>query len=90
MSNIEIYTKGYCPFCKYAKALLDAKGVIYREIEVSTDIALHQEMQARSGRRTVPQVFINNHHIGGSDDLAAAEASGELDALISSPVAVSA
>lgn len=82
MNDIDIYTKTYCPFCKRAKALLDAKGVSYRELEVSTDQALQQQMRDRSGRRTVPQVFINNRHIGGSDDLIEANNSGLLDELL--------
>ncbi len=90
MNNIEIYTKSYCPFCRNAKTLLDSKGLSYREIEISSSSALQQEMQDRSGRRTVPQVFINNRHIGGSDDLAAADANGILDELISLPSAASA
>lgn len=82
MNNVEIYTKSYCPFCKRAKALLDAKGVSYQDYEVSTDKKLQREMLVRSGRLTVPQVFINNRHIGGSDDLAEAEESGLLDELL--------
>lgn len=89
MNNIEIYTKGYCPFCHRAKALLDAKGVSYKEYEVSTDYALQQEMRDRSGRMTVPQVFINNRHIGGSDDLGDAENSGLLDELLGMQTSVS-
>ncbi|MGB1310201.1 MAG: glutaredoxin 3 [Leucothrix sp.] len=80
--KIEIYTKRYCPFCHRAKALLDAKGLDYEEIEVSMNPALEQEAQKRSGRKTVPQVFINNHLIGGSDDLADAAADGSLDKLL--------
>jgi len=79
--KIEIYTKPYCPFCHRAKALLDAKGLAYEEIDVSRNRALEQEMQERSDRDTVPQVFIDNHHIGGSDDLAEAKANGLLDKL---------
>ena len=84
MSYIEIYTKSYCPFCKRAKALLDSKGVTYSEYEVSTDENLQQEMRTRSERRTVPQVFIDGQHIGGSDDLLIAEQSGLLDKLLDS------
>jgi len=84
MSHIEIYTKSYCPFCKRAKALLNSKGVTYSEYEVSTDENLQQEMRSRSGRRTVPQVFIDGQHIGGSDDLLVAEQSGLLDKLLDS------
>lgn len=82
MSRIEIYTKNYCPFCHRAKALLDSKGVSYKEIEISLDEARQLEMRTRSGRRTVPQVFIDNRHIGGSDDLDAANRNGLLDELI--------
>jgi glutaredoxin 3 len=82
MAKIEIYTKAYCPFCRRAKALLDTKGVPYQEYEVSTDQALQQQMRERSGRTTVPQVFIDDQHIGGSDDLAAAQNDGSLDHLL--------
>ncbi|HBR96614.1 MAG TPA: glutaredoxin 3 [Gammaproteobacteria bacterium] len=82
MNTIEIYTKSYCPFCQRAKALLDAKGLAYEEYEVSTDIDKLQEMERRSRRKTVPQIFINGHHVGGSDDLFAAQRSGLLTALL--------
>lgn len=78
----EIYTKRLCPFCHRAKALLDAKQIAYEEIEISADAALQQQMQERSGRRTVPQIFIGDIHIGGSDELALAESNGSLDQLI--------
>jgi len=87
MNNIEIYTKSYCPFCKRAKALLDSKGVTYREMEISSDRALQELMRERSGRTTVPQVFINDRHIGGSDDLMDANGSGLLDELLGLHVA---
>jgi len=90
MNNIDIYTKSYCPFCTRAKALLDAKGVSYRELEVSTDQALQQQMRTRSGRRTVPQIFIGDHHIGGSDDLIDANNSGLLDKLLGLQASVNA
>lgn len=90
MTNVEIYTKSYCPFCQRAKALLDTKGIDYQDYEISTDAVLQQEMIERSGRRTVPQVFIDKHHIGGSDDLAAAEASGLLDELLETAVVTAA
>ena len=79
--KIEIYSKSYCPFCHRAKALLDAKGLSYEEIEVSRNPALEKEAQKRSGRNTVPQIFIDNRLIGGSDDLAEAAANGLLDKL---------
>ena len=82
MSDIVIYTKDYCGFCVRAKALLAAKGADYVEIDVTTDPALQAEMWERSGRRTVPQIFINGRHIGGYDDLAALDAEGALDPLL--------
>ena len=90
MNKVEIYTTPYCPFCARAKADLDSKDVRFQEIDVFADAAKKAEMMARSGRRTVPQIFIDGHHVGGSDDLRAAEASGELDRLLAgeSPVAV--
>lgn len=83
MSKIEIYTKFTCPFCYRAKSLLDKKGATYEEYEISMGGAKREEMIERAnGRTTVPQVFINGQHIGGSDDLAALEAAGKLDALL--------
>lgn len=83
MANVEIYTKTGCPYCARAKALLDGKGADYRETEISTDPAAREEMLGRAnGRTTVPQVFIDGRHVGGSDDLAALEREGELDALL--------
>ena len=83
MSRVEIYSKGYCPYCRRAKALLDRRGVDYEEIEVTADLAGLQEMIRRSeGRRTVPQIFIDGRGIGGCDDLQALERSGELDELL--------
>ena len=84
MATVEIYTKTGCPYCARAKALLDSKGVDYQETEISTDPAAREEMLGRAnGRTTVPQVFIGGEHIGGSDDLAAAESAGKLDVLLS-------
>jgi glutaredoxin 3 len=79
---VTIYTSAWCGYCRRAKALLDGKGIAYREIDVDGNRALREEMIARSGRRTVPQVFIGEHHVGGSDDLAAAARTGELDRLL--------
>ncbi len=83
MARVEIYTKSWCPFSVHAKALLDRKGVHYREIDVTTDSVKELEMVIRSERHTVPQIFIDNYHIGGSDDLLAADNSGQLDRLLS-------
>jgi len=85
--EVVIYTTGWCPFCMRAKALLERRGVPYTEIDVESRSGLRQEMVERSGRRTVPQVFIGGHHVGGSDELAAAELSGELDRLLAASAA---
>lgn len=83
MAQIEIYTKAFCPYCVRAKALLADKGADYREIDVTMDRAGFDAMVERAnGRRTVPQVFIDGRHIGGSDDLAALDARGGLDPLL--------
>lgn len=83
MAKVEIYTKSGCPYCARAKALLSGKGVAFDESEISTDPAAREEMLGRAnGRSTVPQIFIDGEHIGGSDDLAALESSGKLDALL--------
>ncbi len=82
MKGIEIYTKDWCGFSVRAKALLDAKGLDYHEIDVTEDSVREREMIARSGRRTVPQVFIDGEPVGGSDDLARLEASGALDRIL--------
>ncbi len=79
MADIEIYTKDWCPYCAKAKALLKSKGLSYKEIDVTTDHDLQQEMIERSGRRTVPQIFIDGESMGGYDDLANLNATGELD-----------
>jgi glutaredoxin 3 len=79
---VEIYTTPICPYCFRAKRLLDAKGVTYREIDVMGDNEKRGEMMRRSGRRTVPQIFIGDTHVGGSDDLYALEQAGRLDALL--------
>jgi glutaredoxin 3 len=82
--TIEIYTKAFCPYCWRAKALLEAKGVQYREISVDSGGELREQMIARAnGRTTVPQIFIREHHVGGCDDLVALERGGGLDELIS-------
>ena len=83
MAKVEIYTKDWCLYSVRARNLLDRKGVRYEEIDVTTDSARELEMINRSGRHTVPQIFIDDFHLGGSDELRAAEASGRLDELLS-------
>lgn len=83
MARVEIYTKFLCPYCARAKKLLESKGVSYEEIDITMGGPKRQEMMQRaSGRHTVPQVFIDGRHIGGSDDLAELDRSGKLDPLL--------
>ncbi|HEX7799221.1 MAG TPA: glutaredoxin 3 [Asticcacaulis sp.] len=82
MPKIDIYTKPYCPYCERAKALLEEKGAAFHEIVASNDPALRAQMNARSGRYTYPQIFIDDLHVGGCDDLFALDARGGLDPLL--------
>ncbi|MEN5082815.1 glutaredoxin 3 [Bosea sp. TWI1241] len=83
MPKVTIYTTGWCPYCHAAKALLTKKGVAFEEIGVDGQPELRKAMTERAGGRTsVPQIFIGDRHVGGSDDLHALEARGELDALL--------
>ncbi len=83
MAKVEIYTTMLCGFCYRAKALLTEKGVDFIEYDVDETAGLRQKMRDRSnGARTVPQIFINDQHVGGSDDLAALNAAGKLDGLL--------
>jgi len=85
MPKIEMYSTAICPYCVAAKNLFKTKGLEYQEIRIDTDRARFEEMLARShGRRTVPQIFINDTHVGGYDDLAAADRSGKLAELLGS------
>ncbi|MCX8500737.1 MAG: glutaredoxin 3 [Alphaproteobacteria bacterium] len=87
MAQVEIYTTKICPYCVRAKSLLKRKGVEFTEIDVSTDDELRQAMMQRAGgRSSVPQIFINNQHIGGSDDLYALEQQKRLDGLLAAAV----
>lgn len=83
MPNILVYTKPTCPYCKRAKALLHQKGVSFKEMNIQGNDAIREAMIAAAhGRTTVPQIFINNTHIGGCDDLYALESQGKLDPLL--------
>ena len=85
MAKVEIYTSPWCGYCARAKGLLEKKGAAYTEMDVIEDEGKRAEMRARSKRTTVPQIFINGQHIGGSDELAALESEGKLDALLAQP-----
>ncbi len=78
MRKIEIYTKGYCPYCHKAKALLEQKNLPYDEIDVENDAAQFDIMCKRSSRKTVPQIFIDGKHVGGCDDLMDFNQNGKL------------
>lgn len=83
MSKVELYTKGYCPYCRRAKALLGDKGVEYTEYPIDKQPELRDEMIERAnGGYTVPQIFINEQHIGGCDDMFALESQGKLEPLL--------
>jgi len=83
MTQATLYSKDYCPYCVKAKGLLKRRNISFTEIDISQDEKLQQEMIAKSGgRKTVPQIFIGETHVGGCDDLFALDASGKLDALI--------
>ncbi|MGZ3172722.1 MAG: glutaredoxin 3 [Croceibacterium sp.] len=82
-AKVEIYTKMFCGYCHRAKRLLDSKGVDYVEYDITMDGKKRDEMRARApGAMTVPQIFIDDAAIGGSDDLAALDRGGKLDALL--------
>jgi len=85
MAKIEIYTTPWCGYCARAKALLEKKGAAFEETDVMEDAVKRTEMRERSRRTTVPQIFINGQHVGGSDELAALEQAGKLDALLAQP-----
>jgi glutaredoxin 3 len=77
-----MYTTSWCPYCERARRLLKSKGASFSEIDVESAPEKRAEMHSRSGRRTVPQIFIGEKHVGGSDELAALESAGKLDALL--------
>lgn len=79
---VTMYTTNWCPYCDRARRLLTRKGVTFEDIDVEAAPEKRAEMQTRSGRRSVPQIFIGDQHVGGCDDLHALEADGKLDALL--------
>ena len=85
--KVTLYTTDWCPYCERARHLLGSKKVTFEEIDVGSAPEKRAEMQTRSGRRTVPQIFIGDQHVGGSDELLALEDAGKLDALLARQVA---
>jgi len=81
-----MYTTSWCPYCSRARQLLEQKGVAIEEIDVDARPGARQEMMSRSGRRTVPQIFIGDTHVGGCDDLLDLDARGGLDKLLQTGV----
>jgi glutaredoxin 3 len=77
-----MYSTSWCPYCSRARRLLQMKGAAFREVDIDEQPEARAEMMKRSGRRTVPQIFIGDKHVGGSDDLHALDASGGLDPLL--------
>ncbi|MDM4768615.1 glutaredoxin 3 [Solimonas sp. SE-A11] len=82
MKPVRMYTTRVCPFCVMAKRLLSSKGVTYEEIRVDENPGVREEMMRISGRRTVPQIFVGETHVGGFDDLSALDHAGKLDPLL--------
>lgn len=85
--DVVVYSTPICPYCVQAKQLLARKGVAFRDVDVSRDAALRQDVMTRSGRRTVPQIWIGEYHVGGFDELYALERAGKLDGLLAGPPA---
>jgi len=84
MHRVRIYTTPICPYCSRAKSLLKKKGAAVEEVDVFMDCEARQEMESKSGgRRTVPQIFVGDVHVGGCDDLYALDREGKLDPLLS-------
>jgi glutaredoxin 3 len=84
MAEVEMYATMWCPYCARARALLEKKGVAFTEIDIDEEPRRRDEMIRRAGRTSVPQIFIDGEHIGGSDELAALDRAGKLDAKLGS------
>jgi len=86
MAEVELYTTPFCPYCTRARALLDRKGIVFTDIDITEEPGRRAEMIRRAGGRTsVPQIFIDGKHIGGSDELIALDRDGQLDAKLGMP-----
>ena len=86
MAEVKIYTTPFCPYCLRAKSLLSRKGVAFEEIDVANKPEMRRWLQEITGRRTVPQIFINGRSVGGFDDISALDRRGELDGLLAQTV----
>ena len=87
MPSVLMYSTRVCPYCVMAEKLLQKKGVAHLEkILIDADPTQRETMMTRTGRRTVPQIYIGDHHVGGYDDLAALDRAGKLDALLADPI----
>ena len=84
MPEVVMYSTGWCPYCARARALFERKGITFREIDIETNAELRAEMLTRSGRRSVPQIFVGERHVGGFEELYDLERSGELDSILQS------
>ncbi len=82
MKRVRMYTTRFCPYCVMAKRLLQGRGIAVEEIRVDEDSTCREEMMRITGRRTVPQIFIGETHVGGCDDLRALDRAGKLDPLL--------
>jgi len=82
MPEVVVYSTGSCPFCIRARTLLEKKGVAYTEFRVDQEPDLRPEMEQRAGQTSVPQIFIDDYHVGGFDDLSELEIDGKLDELL--------
>ncbi|HDP89840.1 MAG TPA: glutaredoxin 3 [Thioalkalivibrio sp.] len=80
--KVVMYATAFCPYCMWARQLFEKKGVNYEEVRVDKEPGRRGEMEARSGRTSVPQIFIGDFHVGGFDDMAALDRAGELDGLL--------
>ncbi|HET8882463.1 MAG TPA: glutaredoxin 3 [Solimonas sp.] len=82
MKRVLMYTTRFCPYCVMAKRLLNIKGAAVEEVRIDEDVVRRDEMMRITGRRTVPQIFVGDTHVGGCDDLQALDRAGKLDALL--------
>lgn len=84
MNAVTVYSKDWCPYCKAAKQLLNQKGIDFDEIDITNDLAREGEMRKRTGRTSVPQIYVGDVHVGGFDDLTHSSRTGELALLLES------